>query len=48
MPNQPLLSCVVDLLPPDNIYSEPVGHFATDEVEIFDVSGPSAVAVRNK
>jgi len=43
--NQPLLSCEVDLLPPDNICSEPV---VTDEVETFDVSVPSAVAVTNK
>jgi len=46
--NQPLLSCEVDLLPPDNICSEPVRDFTADEVETFDVSVPSAVAVTNK
>jgi len=38
MPNQPLLFCEVDLLPIDNICSEPVGDFVTDEIETFDVS----------
>ena len=45
MPNQPLLSCEVDLSPHNNICSEPVGDFVPDEVVTVDVSGPSAVAV---
>jgi len=44
VPNQPLLSCEVDLLPPNNICSEPVGDFVPDEVVTVDVSGPSAIA----
>ena len=47
MPKQPLLSCEVDLLPHNNICSEPVDDFDPDEVETVDlqVSCPSAVAV---
>jgi len=44
----PLLSCKVDLLLPYNICSEPVGDFVPDQVETFDASGPSAVAVTNE
>jgi len=44
VPNQPLLSCEVNLSP-HNIWSEPVDDFVPDEVVTFDVSGPSAVAV---
>ena len=42
MPYQLLLSCEVDLSPHNNICSEPVGDFVSDEVV---TAGPSAVAV---
>jgi len=45
VPNQPLLSCDVDLSPRNNICSEPVSDFVPDEVGTVDVSGPSAIAV---